>query len=431
MSTIRIINVTFQIWGAVMSLGVLIGIRATRLRSSQTDDDYCLLLISNIIILLSDAAALFFRGRMGLIAYLSVRLLNFMFFLMQNIQALLFIRYQKHYIEQKNHQSISKRYEYCGLLTVAATFLLLVINAWHPVVYTFGGLNTYERLPYFPLISILVLICFSSALIMFIRCRAGLTKLEYFAFIFIYTIPALTGIINSFKVGLVISQMGTTLGIVVLFFIVQELRGRYVAEQEHEQLKQSTLLMLSQIQPHFLFNALNSIEYLCVADPSQAEQCVNHLAKYLRENMASISSTAPIPFSQEIEHVKNYLFIEQIRFPNIQVTYRLEEMNFSLPSLTIQPIVENAVKHGLRGKRNGSIRIESRKNGKFYEVEVIDNGCGFDPASVDTDNLSHNGLRNVQLRLELVSRGKMKISSGPEGTAVLIRVPRQALQSQA
>ncbi|MBR5903635.1 MAG: histidine kinase [Clostridia bacterium] len=194
------------------------------------------------------------------------------------------------------------------------------------------------------------------------------------------------------------------------------------------QLAQSRIsTMMSQIRPHFIYNTLGSIEYLCEEDPQKARKLVHSFAKYLRGNFGELDNPRPIPMSQEMEHVRHYVSIENVRFPDMTFTFETESDNFMLPALTVQPIVENAIKHGLMPlDHGGSIRVCSWETPSHYRVSIEDDGVGFDTAILDTDR-KHIGLRNIRGRLETMVDGTLHIESTPgKGTKVLISIPKES-----
>ena len=187
-------------------------------------------------------------------------------------------------------------------------------------------------------------------------------------------------------------------------------------------------LMLSQIKPHFLFNALGAIEALCDSDPRAAKHATVEFAQYLRGNVNSLSEEGVIPFEKELEHTRLYLDLEQIRFEDaLKVEYDIACSDFPIPTLTLEPIVENAVRHGVRGNANGrgTVTLAARDCGDHYEVRVTDDGPGFDPDALSGD-MSHVGLRNVRERLKTVCGGSLTIESAARrGTTVTIRLPKE------
>jgi sensor histidine kinase YesM len=184
--------------------------------------------------------------------------------------------------------------------------------------------------------------------------------------------------------------------------------------------------MMSQIRPHFIYNALGSIEYLCVEDPLKARKLVHSFAKYLRGNFRDLDNPKPIRVSQEMEHVRHYLSIEKVRFPDMTFTFEMNAGDFMLPALTIQPIVENAIKHGLMPlEHGGSIHVTTWDTPSHHHVSVEDDGVGFDP-DILLDERKHIGLRNIRARLEAMVGGSLIIESAiGKGTKVQIRIPKE------
>ena len=184
--------------------------------------------------------------------------------------------------------------------------------------------------------------------------------------------------------------------------------------------------MMSQIRPHFIYNTLGSIEQLCNMNPPKAAELVHNFAKYLRGNFRELDNPKPILMSQEMEHVHHYIRIENVRFPDMTFTFEMNSVDFYIPALTIQPIVENAIKHGLmKLPKGGTIRVLSYETDAHYCVLVKDDGVGFD-TSVLLDERKHVGLRNIRGRLEAMVNGALEIKSTVGvGTEVLITIPKE------
>ena len=200
--------------------------------------------------------------------------------------------------------------------------------------------------------------------------------------------------------------------------------------REHEaglRAEQRIQIMMSQIKPHFLYNALGTIEDLCGMDPQKAQETTVKFSQYLRGNMDSISKTEPIPFEEELAHTKLYLDMEQVRFGrDLHIRYEIHCSAFSLPALTLEPLAENAVQHGIREKPDGrgTVTILSRDAGDHYEVSVTDDGLGFDPAALSDDG-THIGISNVRDRVEKMCSGALQIQSGTgKGTTATILIPK-------
>ena len=184
--------------------------------------------------------------------------------------------------------------------------------------------------------------------------------------------------------------------------------------------------MMSQIRPHFIYNTLGSIEQLCNVDPAQAGELVHNFAKYLRGNFGELDNPKPILMSQEMEHVHHYISIENVRFPDMTFSFEMNSNDFHIPALTIQPIVENAIKHGLmKLQKGGTIRVVSYETDAYYGVTVEDDGVGFD-TDVLLDERKHVGIRNIRGRLKAMVNGSLEIESTQGvGTKVLITIPKE------
>jgi sensor histidine kinase YesM len=184
--------------------------------------------------------------------------------------------------------------------------------------------------------------------------------------------------------------------------------------------------MMSQIRPHFIYNTLGSIEQLCYIDPPKAGELVHNFAKYLRGNFGELDNPKPILMSQEMEHVHHYINIENVRFPDMTFSFEMRSEDFRLPALTVQPIVENAIKHGLmKLPKGGSIRVVSYETDTDYCIRVEDDGVGFDPENLQEDK-KHIGIRNIRDRLAVMVGGKLEIESTPgAGTKVRITIPKE------
>ncbi len=184
--------------------------------------------------------------------------------------------------------------------------------------------------------------------------------------------------------------------------------------------------MMSQTRPHFIYNTLGSIEQLCKLDPPKAGDLVHNFAKYLRGNFGELDNPKPILMSQEMEHVHHYISIENVRFPDMTFTFEMNSEDFHIPALTVQPIVENAIKHGLmKLSKGGTIHVVSYETDAEYCISVVDDGVGFD-TGVLIDERKHVGLRNIRERLKVMVNGKLEIESTVGvGTRVLVTIPKE------
>ncbi len=270
-----------------------------------------------------------------------------------------------------------------------------------------------------------------------------ITQRKKFAalYLVIYCITSAGVVIDNFYINGYISYNVTNvmpiacvvfIASVVLIYFVNTVEvyknARRTAELEKELSDMNMTLMLSQIQPHFMYNALNTIKYLTKKDPKAAENAIVRFSSYLRANMDSLTQKEPISFKKEMEHVDNYISIERLRFgERLNVEYNIEYDNFSIPPLTIQPIAENAIKHGINQKVNGgTLKISSFERNEYIIILIEDDGVGFDVNQVKNDGRSHVGMNNIKSRLkELLNAEVIVESAENKGTTVTIKIPKE------
>ena len=216
----------------------------------------------------------------------------------------------------------------------------------------------------------------------------------------------------------------------VVYYIWLHLK--FVRDHEKSLLAEQRIqIMISQIQPHFLFNTISTIQALCMIDPEQAASTAERFGTYLRQNIESLNNTDLIPFSKELEHTQIYSDIEKIRFPALTVEYIIGDSAFRVPALTVQPLVENAIRHGVRGVKNGSVTVTTLFDHDCHVIEIRDNGKGFDTATIDSMGNTHIGLRNVRDRIRSMCGGEMDIESEEnKGTVITIRIPAESVDKQ-
>lgn len=211
----------------------------------------------------------------------------------------------------------------------------------------------------------------------------------------------------------------------VFYYIWLHLRFVQMHEEDLKA-QQRIKIMMSQIRPHFLYNTLSSIQALCLTDPEKAFDVTEKFGTYLRQNIDSLDRPELIPFEKELEHTRVYSEIEMIRFPSIRMEYDTPDTGFMIPALTVQPLVENAIRHGVRSVENGLVRVSSKKAGGFHEIVISDNGKGFDAAAAENADGTHIGIRNVRERLASLCCGTMTIESAENaGTKITIRIPAE------
>ena len=201
-----------------------------------------------------------------------------------------------------------------------------------------------------------------------------------------------------------------------------------IEEKERESREMQASLTLAQIRPHFLYNVLNSVYYLCEQDPPLAQKAILNFSYFLRGNLDSMEKMESVPFEKEVQLVKNYLALEKLRFGDaLEIKWDLQCTQFRTPALSLQPLVSNAVRHGIIKKPDGcgTLCISTRETQDFFEIHVADDGVGFVPPEDNTYSSEHVGIRTVQTRLSSLCSGSLEIHSAPgDGTECIIKIPK-------
>ncbi len=215
--------------------------------------------------------------------------------------------------------------------------------------------------------------------------------------------------------------------LLLIVFLAQKQRQMLRVQQELNLRLQSEVL-LSQIQPHFMHNMLAAIADLCDTDPSKAKQTILLFSKYLQGVVQSLNSKQSVLFAEELVQVKRYLELMQIRFEDaLRVEYQIECTGFSLPPMCLQPIVENAVLHGVRRNPGGrgTVSLCTAEAADCWRVTVSDSGPGLDRQAKPDRERIQIGLKNVEERLRLICGGSLELASEPgKGTTVTFRIPK-------
>lgn len=286
----------------------------------------------------------------------------------------------------------------------------------------------YQRGSLFWISQIVPLYCYLLFTVLVISYRRKMERREVVFLLFYIFVPLGGGAVQMLNRGIAVVNIGVTFALLFIFVNIQFEHELILQKQEKELTKQNIDIMLSQIQPHFLYNSLSVIYNLCETNPAAAKKSIRKFSDFLRGNMDSLKSHGPIPFEKELSHVMNFLYLEQQRFgKRLQIVYQIEMNDFFIPPLTLQPLVENAIGHGILHKKGGgTIIIRTVEADGYAIVAIIDDGVGMEQAGriPDLSEHAHIGIANVRSRLEEMMHGSLEIKSNSQGTSAIIRIPR-------
>lgn len=303
-------------------------------------------------------------------------------------------------------------------------FLLIMVFAQFTdfIYYTEENNHYYRGSGYILLLIPLIVIMILNIAAVF-RRHKKLSK-KYFIGLLVYLFTMTVAVVMHMLIAVdMMVVFGIALCALTMFgFIISDNMEQYM-RQQREIAHQRSSVMVLQMRPHFIYNTMMGIYYLCDQDPAKAKQVTLDFTSYLRKNFTAIASEEMIPFNDELEHTRAYLAVEQAQFEDsLFVSFDTPHTMFRVPPLTLQPIVENAVKHGMNESCDPiHISVVTRQTDLSSEIIVNDDGPGFKPTD---DDEPHIALNNIRQRLELMCGGTLEVAPREGGgTSVKVTIP--------
>lgn len=415
------LNIGLYLFAALISLFLLIGglIENERRRTFLNSFNY--LLTADIIMLLSEAGLWYCEGKADMIPL--IQLCTFLSY-GSGFAVVACFSYALVFFVNTRKQTSMKFAHGTAVVCLAATFVI-GISISNDYFFWFDENGIMQYTDHYIIIEVFESIIPISGLLLVLHYRKTLGWRTVAAFSSICGLPMLAKFLIPFW-NTTPTYLAISLSLIVLYIQFHAELSRQLILKEKELMQQQIAVMLSQIQSHFLYNTLTSIHYLCDKDPQAAKQAIGDFSQYLRGNLDSIRHQDRIHFEKELRHVETYLKLEKMRFDeDLQIVYDIAVKDFFVPVLTIQPIVENAVKHGIGNSENGgTVIIRTRAYPDAYTIVIEDDGIGFEEG-IHTPQ-SHVGICNVRERLSAMCAGTLTIESSPGiGTTATIRIPRK------
>ena len=424
----RLLNGFLLVFSVLVTLFLLIGSVTDVNRTRTFMKHFIILLISNLFMPLGEAGIWFFGGVPENVTVLKVSAL--MSFVFSYVLIASYTYCLLYFVREKKTVSLLPGHIIAG---VCCFFIILsIVSFFNGIFFSYDACGNFVYGPLYGLVRVFDLIGIIWEILFVLRYKKILI-LRVTLFLITFTVLPLAAMSLQFLWDPTPEYLATTLSLVVIYILFHgEIANRLIENEKQlanaeKQLYESRIsVMLSQIQPHFLYNSLNAIRGLCRKDPEQAREAIGSFAEYLRGNMDSLNKREPIPFIRELSHIENYLKLEKFRFGDeLKVNYDIKEKNFFIPALSVQPLVENAVKHGICEKENGgTLTLKTYRDGEYIVIEVSDDGIGFDAEKLISEDKerSHIGIQNTRERLKQMIGASLTIESLPgKGTVAKIR----------
>lgn len=419
------VNVALEIVCIIVSFLLLLHCLLEREKKDKAAGIQIGLLVVNILVLASDIFAWEFDGRKEYTIHLYS--FNTMIYIMGYMMIALYTYYMVIHISQKAEVSVWIT-RCVTALSLIASLLVIVSLFNHMYFYIVDGV--YYRGNLYLLSQILPFFLLFLDLIISFRHRKSLGLRNTLVLMSYCLFPLIAIIVQVCFYGVALLYVASTLSLLIVYLAVHLEYTKRMKEQAIELDKMNVDMMLSQIQPHFLYNSLTAIQSLCDKQPLEAQRVLGEFTKFLKMNMNSLTCKTLIPFKSELEHVNHYLDLEKLRLGDkLRIEYDIQEQDFNLPALCIQPVIENAVKYGIEEKKEGgTIYLKVHRESHWIVIEIRDDGVGFNTDELynldrKKDNELHIGLKNVKERVKRLANGEVNIESTiGTGTVVTIRL---------
>ncbi|MDY4742398.1 MAG: histidine kinase [Lachnospira sp.] len=423
------LHVAMLMWGCIFNLIALLCMYMSKNFDKEKRKWLMLMQMDCALLLFNDALAWGFRGAAGATAGVMVRVSNFLVFILTDFIIFIFHGYVSTYLfEEKSEEERPGRRIMIGYIAALAAAALVVVSQFTDLYYYIDADNFYHRNPGYIVSFIFPIIVMIIDLQMIIQYRKNIDNKIFVSLILYIILPFVMTLVQILYYGISLINIAICISAILMFIMATAEQNMRLAKKENEAAQLEISLLMSRIAPHFIYNTLATIKRLCVSDPELARQTVSEFSGYLRCNLETLTGEQRIPFSRELECVKYYTSIEKRRFGDrVNVEFEINVEDFLIPGLTLQPLVENAIKHGICKKdEGGTVRISTEEKDGIIYIIVSDDGVGFDVDKINNDESIHIGINNVRQRLEDICNGKLEIhSTAGRGTMVAVTLPRK------
>lgn len=314
------------------------------------------------------------------------------------------------------------------------TCILVITTPLHGLMFSIDESYQFQLGPLTAVVYAAAALIFGYFFVLLLRNSKYLERRATLVLSLVMVLYLAAVVVESILIDIMVLYLAASASTVLLYMSLQLQHNINFIKRENAT---KTSLMLSQIQPHFLINSLLAIKSLIHTDPEEAAEALDDFSYYLRGNMNVLTCETLLSFDEELKHVDAYLMLEKKRYGDrLGIEKDIESTDMRLPALTLQPLVENAVRHGVsKREEGGTVTITTRDDEGYWTIAVTDDGVGFDASDyvfvegrrvgaegpVEGD---HVGLGNVAERIAQQCNGTLTIKSSSEGTRVTLRIPK-------
>ena len=417
------LNIGLLVFAILVTFFILLGCVGYKSRNLSYMRNFVWIVCMNLVMLIGECGLWIMK--LGFKNVWLTKLFGFFSYGGGTIMALFYLFCILSFVEERGALDVSYRSAYLMRIVCGCYLVLVFLSMFNGMLFQVDAHGNLTDGPYYWIAWFIDPMILLIEILVVVHYRKNLSRFGTIVMLNFGLVSLLTTGLQSIWYP-VPELLACTLALLLMFMLFYWEMAKNLVENERELMQSQMSLAISQIQPHFLYNTLSTIAELCRKDSAMAEEVTNRFALYLRGNLEHMGDSFPVEFSKELKHVQTYLWIEKIRFQEeLQVVYDIQTEDFIIPALTVQPLVENAVKHGMMGSENVcTITIRTKCVERGYQVIIEDDGCGFDPEQVKNDGRKHIGIESVRSRLKFMVGGTLTVKSAiGKGTTVIIEIP--------
>lgn len=417
------LNIGLLVFAILVTFFILLGCVGYKSRNLSYMRNFVWIVCMNLVMLIGECGLWIMK--LGFKNVWLTKLFGFFSYGGGTIMALFYLFCILSFVEERGAPDVSYRSAYLMRIVCGCYLVLVFLSMFNGMLFQVDAHGNLTDGSYYWIAWLIDPMILLIEILVVVHYRKNLSRLGTIVMLNFGLVSLLTTGLQSIWYP-VPELLACTLALLLMFMLFYWEMAKNLVENERELMQSQMSLAISQIQPHFLYNTLSTIAELCRKDSAMAEEVTNRFALYLRGNLEHMGDSFPVEFSKELKHVQTYLWIEKIRFQEeLQVVYDIQTEDFIIPALTVQPLVENAVKHGMMGSENVcTITIRTKCVERGYQVIIEDDGCGFDPEQVKNDGRKHIGIESVRSRLKFMVGGTLTVKSAiGKGTTVIIEIP--------
>ena len=417
------LNIGLLVFAILVTFFILLGCVGYKSRNLSYMRNFVWIVCMNLVMLIGECGLWIMK--LGFKNVWLTKLFGFFSYGGGTIMALFYLFCILSFVEERGAPDVSYRSAYLMRIVCGCYLVLVFLSMFNGMLFQVDAHGNLTDGPYYWIAWLIDPMILLIEILVVVHYRKNLSRFGTIVMLNFGLVSLLTTGLQSIWYP-VPELLACTLALLLMFMLFYWEMAKNLVENERELMQSQVSLAISQIQPHFLYNTLSTIAELCRKDSAMAEEVTNRFALYLRGNLEHMGDSFPVEFSKELKHVQTYLWIEKIRFQEeLQVVYDTQTEDFIIPALTVQPLVENAVKHGMMGSENVcTITIRTKCVERGYQVIIEDDGCGFDPEQVKNDGRKHIGIESVRSRLKFMVGGTLTVKSAiGKGTTVIIEIP--------